>query len=115
DRASEIAGGERGERRHQRDDRRRGRKDGVPDVLREDPEDDEVVELERAAEAGEEHDPPALGAQPIPRRGQRRERSFGAGCHAGVPSSHWLSVICSTLVPSKRITNSSPYGCGASV
>jgi ketosteroid isomerase-like protein len=30
------------------------------------------------------------------------------GCQAGVPSSHWLSVICSTWVPSYRITNSSP-------
>ena len=37
------------------------------------------------------------------------------GCQAGVPSSHWLSVNWRTSVPSKRITNSSPYGCGASV
>ena len=30
--------------------------------------------------------------------------------HPGAPSSHWLSVSCSTPVPSKRITKISPYG-----
>jgi hypothetical protein len=38
----------------------------VGDVLREDAEDDEVVELERAAEAGEQHDAPASRADHVP-------------------------------------------------
>src|SRR5204863_7130240 len=47
----------RAERRHQRHGRRGVGEDGVGDVLGEHAEDDEVVELERAAEAGEQDDP----------------------------------------------------------
>ena len=62
DRPREIAGGKRRERRHQRDERIAALgKTAVGDVAREHAEDDEVVELERAAEAGEQHDPPAGG------------------------------------------------------
>jgi len=32
----------------------------------------------------------------------------GVGRHAGVPSSHWLSVSCRTFVPSKRMAKMSP-------
>ena len=66
DRPRQVAGGER---------RRKtaisetsgsvGRKYRVGDVAREDAEDDEVVELERAAEAGEQDDPPAGGCDAI--------------------------------------------------
>ena len=61
DRPGEVAGRERGKRRHQRDERRSAGKERVGDVAREDAEDDEVVELERAAEAGEQNDAPAGG------------------------------------------------------
>ena len=69
DRPREVAGRKCRERRHQRYERRAAGKDGVGDVAREDAEDDEVVELERAAEAGEQHDAPAGGGDAIaPRR-----------------------------------------------
>jgi hypothetical protein len=72
-RASQVAGREGRERNHQRDQGRWVREDGVGDVLREDTEDDEVVELERSAEAGQQHDAPARSADTC--RVARRRRS----------------------------------------
>ena len=63
DRPREVAGGKGAERRHQRHDRRCARKERVGNVLREDAEDDEVVELEGAAQTGEQNNAPACGAQ----------------------------------------------------
>ena len=55
----EIADGKRRERRDQRDKRRGIREDRVRDVLGEYAEDHEIVELERAAETGQQDDSPA--------------------------------------------------------
>src|SRR5205814_9533183 len=71
DRPREIAGGKGTEGNDQRDERRGIRKDGVGDVFRENSENHEIVELERAAEAGEQHDAPAANADAC---GVRRHR-----------------------------------------
>ena len=66
DRPRQVADCERGERHDQRDDRVVGGSEhGLADVAREHAEDHEVVKLERAAEAGEEDDPPAGRSDPI--------------------------------------------------
>ena len=40
------------------------------------------------------------------------QRLLFSGIHAGVASSHWLSVNWRTSVPSLPMTNNSPYRCG---
>ena len=61
----QITRGERGEGHHQRDEWGRIREDGVGDVFREHAEDDEIVKLERAAEARKQHDSPPGGADSL--------------------------------------------------
>ena len=58
DRSREVADREGAERHHQRHQRRRVGKNRVRDVFGEDTEDDEVVELQCPAEAGEQDNPP---------------------------------------------------------
>jgi hypothetical protein len=66
DRPGEIADRECRKRHDQLDDRVvAGRKDRRADVAREHAEDDEVVKLEGAAEAGQQNDPPAGGRDAI--------------------------------------------------
>jgi len=65
DRPREIAGRERGKRGHQRHERRAAGKQRVGYVAREDAEDDEIVELQRAAEAGEQYDSPAAASHSL--------------------------------------------------
>ena len=75
ERARQVAHGKRRERRHQRRDRRRAGEYGRGDVAGEHAEDDEVVELERAAKAGQQHDAPSG-------RGDAIGRGTGrSGCH----------------------------------
>ena len=54
----------------------------------------------------------AAGVFPVDlARGRHSENpaeSYFFGCQAGPAPSHWLSVICSTCVPSNRITDRSP-------
>jgi hypothetical protein len=78
DRPREIAGGKRGKRGHQGRERRARGKDGVGDVTGEDAEDDEVVELERAAQAGKQHDAPAGSRDAIVHVTAVSLRLFGA-------------------------------------
>src|SRR5690349_10631502 len=59
----EVAGSKRRKRSHERGDRRSARKERIGDIAREDAEDDEIVELQRAAKAGQEDDAPALLAE----------------------------------------------------
>ena len=70
-----VPGRERAERGHQRGEGVGAREDRVGDVLGEDPEDDEIIELERAPEAGEDD-----GAA-----SRRRERSDGDMCRGLYP------------------------------
>ena len=63
----QVAGGKGRERRHQRDQQRAARKNRVGDVAGEDAENDEIVELERAAKAGEQDDAPARGGHAVGR------------------------------------------------
>jgi hypothetical protein len=42
------------------------------------------------------------------RHSENPAESYFFGCQAGPAPSHWLSVICSTCVPSNRITDRSP-------
>jgi hypothetical protein len=65
DRPGEVAGRKGRKRRHQRDDRVAGGKHRRCDVSGEHAEDHEVVELERAAKTGQQHDPPAGGVDPF--------------------------------------------------
>ena len=95
--AGQVAGREGGERHHQGDERRRIGEDGVGDVFREDAEDDEVVELERAAEAGEQHDSPPCRADA--RSGSRRVGPSGA------PPDCDLIRACSALALAVRRWN----------
>src|SRR6185295_594432 len=83
DRPREVADGERGERRHERDERILAGEEGAADLRREDAEDDEVVVLERAAEAGEEnHAPGAAGHPTCPEPG----RGMGHAAHSPIRS-----------------------------
>ena len=82
----EVARGERRERNHQRDERRGIGKDRVGDVLCENTEDDEIVELERAAQAREQHDTPTGRADAA--RGERRVGNGGcAALHRSIIAS----------------------------
>ena len=59
ERPREIAGGKRGERGHERHQRGAAWKERISNIAGEDAEDDEIVELERAAKAREQYDAPA--------------------------------------------------------
>ena len=96
DRAGEIAGRERGKRGHQRNERRAAGKKRVGNVAREDAENDEVVELQRAAEAGEQDDAPAARCH----ERSRRIRSFEDASSTDFPL---LSVSAARAPASSRI------------
>ena len=72
--ADQVAGGKGRERRHQRDEQRAARKNRIGDVPGENAEHDEVVEFERAAEAGEQDDAPAGGCHAAGGAGRRTTR-----------------------------------------